>query len=81
MPGDVVRDLAAAGGVFHGDGVVHVEVRCQRGQVVGVVIQVVAVADLCGTAMPRRSCAMTRKPYWRKNSIWVSQPSAESGQP
>src|SRR5712664_1037699 len=30
---------------------------------------------------PRRSWAMTRQPCRRKNSIWVSQPPPESGQP
>jgi hypothetical protein len=34
------------------NGAVQVKVRSQAGQVVGVVVHVVALADLCGTAVP-----------------------------
>ena len=51
VPGDVVHDLAATGRVPDVDRVVQVEVRGQGGQVVGVVVHVVAVAGLGGAAV------------------------------
>ena len=52
MPGDVAHDLAAAGRVADVHGVMDIEVRGHRGQVVGVVIHVVTVAGLRGPAVP-----------------------------
>src|ERR1700722_18636295 len=49
---EVARHLAAAGGVPDVDGVMQVEVLGQVGQVVGVVVHVVALADLRGAAVP-----------------------------
>ena len=46
VAGEVVHDLAAAGGVPDVDGVVQVEVVDHGGEVVGVVVHVVAVGDL-----------------------------------
>ena len=46
VPGDVAGDLAAAGRVPDVNRVVEIEMRGQRGQVVGVVVHVVAVAGL-----------------------------------
>ena len=51
MPREVVHHLAAAGGMADMDGVLQIEMRGQRRQVVGVVIHVVAVAGLRGAAM------------------------------
>ena len=52
VPGDVVHDLAATGGVSDVDGVVEVEMGGQRSQVVGVVVHVVTVAGLRGASVP-----------------------------
>jgi hypothetical protein len=49
---NVTRHLPAASRVPDVDGVVQVEVLGQLGQVVGLVIHVVAVANLRGAAMP-----------------------------
>jgi hypothetical protein len=49
---DVARHLSAAGGVPDVDGVMQVKVLSQVGKVVGVVVHVVALADLCGAAVP-----------------------------
>ena len=51
VPGQIVRHLAAAGGMADVNGVLQIEMRRQRRQVVGIVIHVVAVADLCGSAV------------------------------
>jgi hypothetical protein len=48
---DVVHDLAAAGGMAHVNGVLQIEMSRHRRQVVGVVIHVVAVAGLGGSAV------------------------------
>ena len=60
VPPDIVRDLAAAGGMADVDGVPQIEMRGERRHVGGVVIHVVAVADLAERPWPRRSWAMTR---------------------
>jgi hypothetical protein len=49
---EVARHLPAAGGVPDVDGVMQVKVLDQVGQVVGVVVHVVALADLCGASVP-----------------------------
>ena len=46
-----MRDLAAAGGMADVDGVVQIEVLDERGEVVGVVVHVVAVGGLGGAAV------------------------------
>jgi hypothetical protein len=51
VAGDVARRLAAAGGVADVDGVAQVEMLDHRGDVGGVVVHVVAVADLARAAM------------------------------
>ena len=51
VPGEVVHDLAATGGVADVDGVLEIEMRGQRGQVVGVVVHVVTVAGLGGASV------------------------------
>ena len=51
MPGDVVRRLAAAGGVADMDGVPQIEMLDHGGDIGGVVVHVVAVADLARAAM------------------------------
>src|SRR6266487_5508585 len=48
---DVMHHFAAAGGVTNMHGVLEVEMRGQRRQIVGVTIHVVAVARLCGATM------------------------------
>ena len=52
VPGDVVHDFTAAGGVPDMDGVPQVEMGSHRSQVVGVVIHVVTVAGLRGASVP-----------------------------
>jgi hypothetical protein len=52
MSADVARHLATTGGVPDVDGVVEVKVLGAVGQVVGIVVHVVALADLRRTAMP-----------------------------
>ena len=46
VPGDVVHDFPAAGGVSDVDGVVKIEMSGHRGEIVGVVVHVVTVAGL-----------------------------------
>jgi len=48
---DVMHHLAAAGGMADMDGLLQVQMRRHRGEIVGIVIHVVAVADLRGTAV------------------------------
>ena len=57
---EIVHDLAAAGRMADVDGILQVEMRRHRGEVVGIVIHVVAVGDLVERPWPRRSWAMTR---------------------
>jgi len=52
VPGYVVRDFAAAGGVPDMDGVPEIEMGSHGSQVVGVVIHVVTVAGLRGASVP-----------------------------
>ena len=52
MAADVACHLSAAGGVPDVDGVMQVKVLSQVGKVVGVVVHVVALAGLCGAAVP-----------------------------
>ena len=51
VPPEVVHDLAAAGRMADMDGILQVEMRGHRREVVGIMIHVVAVADLAGAAM------------------------------
>ena len=51
MPRQIAHHLAAAGGMADMDGVLQIEMRGQRRQVIGVMIHVVAVADLGGAAV------------------------------
>jgi len=51
MAGNVAHDLAAAGGMADMHGVLEVEMRRQRGEIVGIVIHVVAVRDLARAAV------------------------------
>ena len=51
MPAQIARHLAAAGGMADMDGVFQVEMRRQSGQVVGVMVHIVAVGGLGGAAM------------------------------
>ena len=53
MPAEVVRDLAATGGVTDVDRVLEVEMLGQGGEVVGVVIHVVAGGGLGGAPRAR----------------------------
>ena len=52
VAGDVVRRLAAAGGVADMDGISQVEMLDHRGDVGGIVVHVVTVADLARPAVP-----------------------------
>ena len=52
MPGDVVDDFTAAGGVPDVDGVAEIEMRRHRGEVVGVMVHVMTVAGLGGASVP-----------------------------
>ena len=45
-------DLAAAGGMANVNSILQIEMRGQRGQVIGIVIHVVTVAHLSGSAVP-----------------------------
>src|SRR5262245_40616106 len=51
MARDVAHDLAAAGGMANMHGVLEIEMRGHRGEVVGVVIHVVAIGNLAGAAV------------------------------
>src|ERR1700681_1251933 len=51
MPSEVVRHLAAAGGVADVNGFLQIEMRRQGRKVVGIMIHVMAVAGLAGPAM------------------------------
>ena len=51
MSSQIVRHLAATGGMANVNGVLKVEMRGQRRQVIGIVIHVVTVAHLSGPAM------------------------------
>src|SRR5438094_6758972 len=52
MPSQIMRDLAAAGGMTNVDGVLQIKMRGQSRKVVGIVIHVMAVARLGGPAVP-----------------------------
>src|SRR4029077_20758797 len=52
VPRDVVHDFATTGGVPDVDRVVEIAVGGLRGEVVGVVVHVVAVAGLGGASVP-----------------------------
>ena len=51
MPRQIVNDLAATGRVADMDGILEIEMRRHRGEVIGVVIHVVAVGDLAGATV------------------------------
>ena len=51
MAREVTHDLAAAGGVADVNGVLQIEMRCYRREIVGVVVEVVTVGDLAGAAV------------------------------
>src|ERR1700687_1607784 len=51
MPTQIARYLAAAGGMADMDGVFQVEMRRKSGQVVGVMVHIVALGGLSGAAM------------------------------
>ena len=60
VPGDIARHLAAAGRMADMDRVLQIEMLDQGGDVVGVVIHVMAVAVWVERPWPRRSWAITR---------------------
>src|SRR5216117_2237811 len=51
MPSQIMRHLAAAGGMTNVDGVLQIKMRGQGRKVVGIVIHVMAVARLGGPAV------------------------------
>src|SRR6266567_490087 len=51
MPSQIMRHLAAAGGMTNMDGVLQIKMRGQSRKVVGIVIHVMAVARLSGPAV------------------------------
>ena len=51
MPCHIVHDLATAGGMTNVDGVLQIEMRCHRSQIFGVVIHVMTIAHLTGSAV------------------------------
>src|SRR5260370_13007331 len=51
MTTQIVRHLAAAGGMADMDGVFQVEMRRKSGQVVGVMVHIVAISGLSGATM------------------------------
>jgi hypothetical protein len=63
------------------DGPGNHEMLDEGGQIVGIVIHVVALPGCEERPWPRRSCAMQRKPWEAGNSIWSSKALALSGQP
>ena len=77
MAGDVVHDFAAAGGMADMHGVLEVEMRRQRREVVGIVIHVVAAADLARAAVAAPVMGDDAEALAWKNSIWASQSSAD----
>ena len=74
MTSDVPGDFAAPGGVPDQDDVVQVEVLDDGGQVVGVVVEIVALPRLARGAM-------ARNPWLATKLAEPSQASAVSGQP
>jgi hypothetical protein len=50
-PSQIARHLAAAGGMADVNGVFQVEMGRQRREVVGIMIHVMAIADLTGSAV------------------------------
>ena len=46
-----MHDLAAAGRMANMDGVLQIEMSCHCGEIIGVVIHVMTIADLAGSAM------------------------------
>ena len=52
MAGEIAHHLAAAGGMADMDRVLQIEMRGHRREVVGIMVDVVAVADLRRAAMP-----------------------------
>jgi hypothetical protein len=81
MAGEVVHDFAATSGMADMHRVLEVKMSRQRRKIVGVVIHVVAVADLARTAVAAPVMRDDAVPWSMKNSIGVSQSSDESGQP
>ena len=51
MPRQIVRDLATAGGMADVNRVFEIEMRCEGRKVIGIMIHVMAVADLRGSPM------------------------------
>src|SRR6266404_1118816 len=51
MPSQIARHLAAAGGMADMDGIFQVEMRRKSGQVVGVMVHIVALGGLGGATM------------------------------
>ena len=81
MPGDIVDDLAASGRMADVDRVVEIEIRGQCGQIIGVVVHVVPIAGLRRAAVPPPVVGDNPIAVAQEEHIWVSQSSAESGQP
>ena len=81
MAGDVAHDLATPGGVPDVDRALDVEVRRHGRQVVGVVVHVVTLAGLRRASVSTPVVREHAVAVMQKNSICVSQSSAESGQP
>ena len=60
MLSQIMRYLAAAGGMADVNGVLQIETRGLGRKIGGVVVHVMAIAHLGGTSVTRRSWAMTR---------------------
>ena len=63
------------------NGVLQIEMRRHRGKIVRIVIEVVAVGHLAGVAVAAPIVGNHAIALLRKNSIWLSQSSADSSQP
>jgi hypothetical protein len=68
MLSQLVRHLATAGGMANVNGVLQVEMRCQRRQVIGIVIHVLTVAHLSGPAMASAVMSYEAWSFWTRRS-------------
>ena len=78
---DVARHFAAADGVADQDQIAQIQRFNQQSQIVGVLVDVVTVPGLIRTAVAAAIVGDHPEPALAENSSWLSQASADSGQP
>ena len=81
MPRGVVGGLAPSGRVTDVYGVAQIEMRDDRGNIRGVVVHVVTIADLARSSVATAVMGDDAIPLSQEKSIWLSQSSPLSGQP